>query len=221
MSYVFMKVLESAPERYEQGMRLLTLGRLEQVWREIASWIEADARVLDVGCGTGALAARLAAKGAYVTGIDIAPQMLSQAAARIDAGDLGDKVQLMELGAVDLDTEFANDSFDAVVSTLVFSELSDDEVAYVLDECWRVLRPGGQLLVADEILPESALGRLATWLLRLPCAVVAYVLTQNTTHRIGHLGERVEGTGFRMVETQSYLAGTLKLFVAEKAVEHA
>jgi len=221
MSYVFMKVLESAPERYEQGMRLLTLGRLEQVWQEIASWIEADARVLDAGCGTGALAARLAAKGAYVTGIDIAPQMLTQAAARIDAGDLGDKVQFLELGAVDLDTEFANDSFDAVVSTLVFSELSDDEVAYVLDECWRVLRPGGHLLVADEILPESALGRLATWLLRLPCSVVAYVLTQNTTHRVGHLEERVEGAGFRIVETQSYLAGTLKLFVAEKAVEHA
>jgi len=29
MSYVYMKVLESAPQRYERGMRLLTLGRLE------------------------------------------------------------------------------------------------------------------------------------------------------------------------------------------------
>jgi demethylmenaquinone methyltransferase/2-methoxy-6-polyprenyl-1,4-benzoquinol methylase len=215
-----MKALESAPERYERGMRLLTLGRLERVWQEIADWIDAGARVLDVGCGTGALAAQLAEKGACVTGIDIAPQMLSQAATRIDARDLAGKVQLLELGAVDLDSEFGDESFDAVVSTLVFSELSDDEITYVLDQCWRLLRPGGRMLIADEILPESAPGRIGTYLLRLPCVLVAYVLTQNTTHRVGHLEERIEGAGFQLVKTQSYLAGTLKLFVAEKADEH-
>jgi ubiquinone/menaquinone biosynthesis C-methylase UbiE len=56
MSYVFMKVLESAPERYDRGMRLLTLGRLERVHRDIAAWVSAGDRVLDLGCGTGALA---------------------------------------------------------------------------------------------------------------------------------------------------------------------
>ena len=216
MSYVFMKVLESAPERYDRGMRLLMLGRLERVQRDIAARLELGDRVLEVGCGTGALAALLARKGVHVTGIDISPPMLHIAAQRIQEEGLEGKVRLRELGAVDLDTAFPDGSLDAVVSTLVFSELSDDEIEYTLAECWRTLQPGGQLLIADEVLPDSLLGRVATFLFRMPFAVLAFVLTQNTTRRVAGLGERIERVGFRIVEIRYYLAGTLVLFVAEK-----
>jgi demethylmenaquinone methyltransferase/2-methoxy-6-polyprenyl-1,4-benzoquinol methylase len=211
-----MKVLESSPERYDRGMELLTLGRLERVHRDIAARLEPGERVLDVGCGTGALAMLLARKGCQVTGIDIAPKMLSQAAQRMREEGLGDRVALRELGAVDVDTAFAGASFDAVVSTLVFSELSSDEIDYALDACHRLLRPPGRLLVADEVLPASAIGRLATFLFRLPFALLAFVLTQNTTHRVAGLGERIERAGFRILDIRRYLAGTLQLFIAQE-----
>lgn len=216
MSYVYMKVLESAPERYDRGMRLLTLGRLERVHRDIAARVEAGDRVLDLGCGTGALAVLLARKGAEVSGIDISPPMLSQAARRVREEGLEDRVALRELGAVDLDTAFPDASFDVVTSTLVFSELSADEIDYTLAECQRILRSGGQLLIADEVLPDSWWGRVATLVLRLPFALLATLLTQNTTHRVAGLGERIEGAGFEILEIGQYLAGTLQLFVAEK-----
>lgn len=212
-----MKVLESAPERYERGMRLLTLGRLERVRGDIAERLRPGDRVLDLGCGTGALAVQLARRGCQVTGVDISPLMLTQAIRRVRQAGLGEQVLLRELGAVDLDTAFEDCSFDAVVSTLVFSELSDDEIAYTLAECRRILQPDGQLLIADEVLPDSTLGRIGTILLRLPFAVAAFLLTQNTTHRVAGLGERIEGAGFRMVDIGHYLARTLQLFVAEKA----
>jgi len=221
MSYVYMKVLESAPERYDQGMRLLTLGRLEQVRQDIAGKINPGDRVLDVGCGTGALAAMLVRKGAHVTGIDISPPMLAQAGQRVRDEGLQDQVMLRELGAVDLDTAFEDVSFDAVVSTLVFSELSDDEIAYTLAECHRILKPGGQLLIADEVLPDSVLGWIGTFLLRLPFVLVAFVLTQNTTHRVAGLGDRIGEAGFQIMDTRGYLAGTLQLFVAKKVGAHA
>lgn len=217
MSYVYMKVLESAPERYDRGMRLLTAGRLERVYEDIAAWLMSGERVLDVGCGTGALAVRLARQGCYITGIDISPRMLARAAERLRAEDMENQVVLQELGAVDLDTAFPDASFDAVVSTLVFSELSEDEIEYTLEEIGRILRPRGKLIVADEVMPDSTLGRVGTFLFRLPFAALAYLLTQNTTHRVAGLGERIERAGYRIMDIGDYLAGTLKLFVAEKA----
>lgn len=216
MSYVYMKALESAPERYERGMRLLTLGRLERVRNKIAARLSPGERVLDLGCGTGALAVQLAQQGCQITGVDISPPMLSQAARRVRQASLGEQVRLLELGAVELDTAFEDGTFDAVVSTLVFSELSRDEIAYTVAECWRILRPGGQLLVADEVLPESTLGRIGAFLLRLPFAVLAYILTQNTTHQVAGLRAQIEQAGFRIVDEEDYLAGTLRLFAAKK-----
>jgi len=218
MSYVYMKVLETAPERYDRGMELLTLGRWRRVHQDMADRLEPGQEALELGCGTGALAVALARKGIRVTGVDIAPLMLSQAGQRLrDEGpDVQRQVTLRELGAVDLDTAFGAEVFDAIVSSLMFSELSDDEIGYVLAECWRILRPGGRLLVADEVLPDSTLGKIGTFLLRLPFALLAFVLTQNTTHRIAGLRPKIEEAGFLMLEEHRYLAGTLRLFVAEK-----
>jgi demethylmenaquinone methyltransferase/2-methoxy-6-polyprenyl-1,4-benzoquinol methylase len=211
-----MKVLESAPERYDRGMRLLTFGRLEQLHRDIARELDAGDRALDVGCGTGALAALLARKGLAVTGIDVSPAMLEQAAQRLQAGGLMDRVTLRELGAVDLDTAFDDASFDAIISTLVYSELSADEIAYTLAECRRILRPGGCLMIGDEVLPESAWGQAVTWVFRLPFAVMALLLTQTTTHRIAGLEKRIEESGLLIRDVKRYLAGTLELVIAER-----
>ena len=158
MSYVYMKALKSAPERYERGMRILTLGRLERVRNDVAARLKPGDRVLDLGCGTGALAVRLARRGCQVTGVDISPAMLDQAAQRLREEGLAEQVTLRELGRRELDTAFPDAAFDAVVSTLLFSELSADEIDYALAECRRILRPGGQLLIADEVLPDSVLG---------------------------------------------------------------
>ncbi len=158
MSYVYMKVLESAPVRYDQGMRLLTLGRLGGVHRDIAARLEPADRVLDLGCGTGALAVELARKGVGVVAVDISPPDAGPGSPARTGTEYGGPSHATQLGAVDLDTTFEDDTFDAVVSTLVFSELSSDEIEYTLTECRRILRPGGRLSIADEVLPDSVLG---------------------------------------------------------------
>ncbi|MBN1657342.1 MAG: class I SAM-dependent methyltransferase [Anaerolineae bacterium] len=213
MSYVYMKVLESSPGRYERGMGVLTLGRWEQVQRETAGRVGTGERVLDVGCGTGALASKMARRGAKVTAIDVSSAMLAQAAERLAQEGLAEGVALREMGVAELDV-LPDSAFDVVTSVLVLSELSNEEMAYALAEFRRLLRPGGRLLIADEVLPGSVVGRVATWLVRLPFAIAAFLLTQTMTHRVSGLRERMAAAGFDVVEEKGYLAGTLRLFVA-------
>jgi demethylmenaquinone methyltransferase/2-methoxy-6-polyprenyl-1,4-benzoquinol methylase len=214
MTYVYMKVLESSPKRYDRGMAILTLGRLAKAHCDIANRIEPEWRVLDIGCGTGSLAALIARRGAQVVGIDISSPMLVLARQKLRQAGGENLVTLREMGVAELDTVFGDAAFDAVVSSLTFSELSDDEVAYTLHHCRRILSPGGLLMVADEILPHSVGGRALTWLFRLPFAVLTFVLTQNTTQPVAALESRIAEAGFRVIEVDRYLLGTLRTVVA-------
>ena len=104
------------------------------------------ARVLDVGCGTGASALPAAAgavgpKG-QVLGIDLAEKMLQRAQEKAKWQGLGNAVfQIGDMTRI----EQPDDSFDAVIS--VFSVFFVPEVERQMTVLWRLVRPGGQLAV--------------------------------------------------------------------------
>ncbi len=217
-AYVLMKILESAPSRYDRGIRLLTLGRLDAAYERLVSHIQAGQAVLDIGCGTGALTLKAALRGAQVTGIDVNAQMLAIAQQRVDANDLAQRVQLREMGVAELGAEAAS-SWDAVTSGLCFSELTEDELRHTLREVRRILKPGGLLLVADEVRPDTFAKRLLQALVRVPLALVAYALTQTTTHAVAGLPQRVEDAGLRIEEKRLSWAEDFMELVARKPKE--
>jgi ubiquinone/menaquinone biosynthesis C-methylase UbiE len=214
-TYVLMRILESAPRRYELGIRLLTLGRLGKAYDRLASHIEPGQHVLDLGCGTGALTLRGATRGAKVKGIDINAQMLEIAGQRVHEAGLTEAVDLVEMGMAELDREEAQ-RYDAVMSGLCFSELSEDEVTYTLKEVARILRPGGLLLIADEIKPQGLVKRVIHSLIRVPLAALTYVITQQTTHPTSNLSERLTDGGLLIVSTHLSPLGSFGEFVARK-----
>jgi hypothetical protein len=73
-------------------------------------------------------------------------------------------------------------------------------------------------MIADEVMPGSTLGKIGTFLFRLPFVIVAFLLTQNTTRRVAELETRIPGAGFRIVDKVSYLLGTMELVVAQKVL---
>ena len=95
-TYVLMRILESAPHRYDLGIRLLTLGSVDRAYDRLVRPVEAGHRVLDVGCGTGALALRAARRGARVRGIDVSPEMLEIAAERARRAGVAERIELVE-----------------------------------------------------------------------------------------------------------------------------
>lgn len=216
-SFVFMKILESTPTRYDWGINFFSMGRADAIKRRIVDeYIQIGDTVLDIGCGTGTLAAMMAQKGARVRGIDMSRPMLSVARARMDATGLGERVELMESSIVGLARHFQDESVDKIVSTLVFSELSGDERRYALEESRRILKKDGLLIIADEVRPESVPERLLYFMVRWPVALVTFAVVQKTFHSVRGLKEEITGAGFRIVSSRRQFLGAFETIVARR-----
>jgi ubiquinone/menaquinone biosynthesis C-methylase UbiE len=195
MSIVLMRVLESAPSRYDWGIQLLTLGQQTRTYNRLAAWIKPGWQVLDLGTGTGALALRAAAGGADVTAIDVNPAMLAVARHKAEAANLANRITWREMGVAELDT-LPSGAFDAICSGMCLSELTPEERHYALLQARRLLRPGGLLLLADEVRPPGLLQRVVHATLRAPLAILSWILTQTITHAVPNLPQLVEAAGF-------------------------
>jgi trans-aconitate methyltransferase len=119
-----------SPESYDRNARFVP-----ELGVVIVDWLDPrpDERILDLGCGDGALTARLAAAGAKVTGVDASPELLAVAAGR------GLDVRLMDGDKLGFDGEF-----DAVFSNAALHWMRDAPA--VLRGIARALVPGGRFV---------------------------------------------------------------------------
>ena len=114
-SYIFMKILESRPHRYDWGIDFITKGQAGTIKEQIVTnFVRSDMAILDVGCGTGDLAVRAARAGAFVTGVDISEGMLAVAQERVKKNGLEKKVVLHHSGVVEMDSLFDEKSFELI-----------------------------------------------------------------------------------------------------------
>lgn len=110
-----------------------------------------DDRILDVATGTGFTAFAFASRVREVVGLDISSGMLEQARARAAAQQITN-VSFQQGAAESL--PFPDGDFDIVTSRVAphhFLLLNK-----FIQECWRVLKPGGRLLITDTSVPDGA-----------------------------------------------------------------
>jgi SAM-dependent methyltransferase len=110
-----------------------------------------DEAALDVACGTGAVAERIARRAARVTGIDFAPTLVATARRRADAAGLDIRYDVGDAEAL----PYEDASFDVVVSAFGHMFAPDHRAAAA--ELARVCRPGGRLGLACWT-PEGGIG---------------------------------------------------------------
>jgi ubiquinone/menaquinone biosynthesis C-methylase UbiE len=215
-SLALMRWLEGTPARYDAGMRLVTLGRVTPLHEAVAAAAVSapGARVLEIGCGTGAVTARLAARGARVLALDQNAAMLERARQRLAGRD--GEVEWREGAAAEIDG-LPEGAFDAVVLSLALSEMSSSERVFVLRAAAARLRPGGVLVAADEVRPRGPLAGTLVGVLRLPQAAAAWFLAGSLSHPLADLAGELAAAGLRVRSERRWLLGSLAILVAERA----
>jgi ubiquinone/menaquinone biosynthesis C-methylase UbiE len=195
------RVWDGYAPRYDRGMRFFERFQFGGGREWVCS--RADGAVLEVAIGTG-LNLPLYPRHVRLTGVDLSPEMLALARSRASVLDL--QVDLREADAEAL--PFPEATFDTVVCTLSLCAVPDDQAA--IDEMWRVLKPGGRLLLLDHIG--------SSW---KPIWLCQRLLERFTIRSAGEHQTRrplpiVEAKGFEVVESERLKAGSVERVNAVK-----
>jgi 27-O-demethylrifamycin SV methyltransferase len=193
-------------ERPDEELASAT-SRLTELMLEAAR-IEPDDEVLDVGCGTGAPACRIATEtGARVTGITTSEEGVAAARARVAADGLSDRTAFELRDG--MDNGFPDASFNRVWA-LESSHLMRDRDRMV-SECARVLRPGGRFALCD-IIRRRELDLMEVKRLREPLRLLREVFGDARMEPLDEYARLARESGLEVEEPRDITAETRPTF---------
>ena len=197
---------------YDLAIRATTRERLFKAALLEQAGVQPGHRVLDLACGTGTLAIRLKQRcpKAEVTALDGDPDVLAIASRKAAAAGADVRFHL----GLSFGLPYADGTFDRVLSSLFFHHLSWNDKVRTAREAHRVLRPGGELHVADWGSAKGRASRAAFLLVQLLDGF------ENTRDNVeGRLPEVFERAGFvRVAQSRAFATplGTMALYRSAK-----
>ncbi|MBY8991870.1 MAG: methyltransferase domain-containing protein [Candidatus Lokiarchaeota archaeon] len=207
-----MRKLEQEPDTYDEKFTALTKGVNIEVKDWILERIGTSQSILEVGCGTGDLASKIALKGNNVLAIDKNFQMINNAMKNYPTDQ--DVKLIYQIGTIkELPVE--ENSMDLIVSTFMLSELGPFEQQIFLRNSWRMLKPGGKILIGAEFVPSGfwkIIFKIKRWWfkkklrrLRIP-----------TTSLVKWFFDYMEPIGFKINIEKKWRHGSIKALELEK-----
>lgn len=208
------RTLDHAAAVYDLIEPLLLIGRQTEYNQEIVDRLDLKKtdRVLDLGCGTGVLTRLIADRldgsaGGISIGIDAAGKMIQVARKKRESATCRFETAAAEA------LPFADESFDAVVSSLFFHHVPLDLKAAALSEAFRVLRTGGTLVIADMHIPTTWMGALVSHVSRW-----FFLQPQIGENIRGVLPGLINGAGFGPITYGRQFFGYVATFISHKPV---
>ena len=143
--------------KYDKFNDIMSWG-MARIWRKkslLALKKYDPKKILDIAAGTADMCIKSYQylKPDHVTGVDISERMLEMGRIKISNAHLSDKIELQVQDCSDL--SFANDRFDA--ATIAFGIRNFEKLNESLSQIYRVLQPGGHLLILEMNEPQKGL----------------------------------------------------------------
>jgi demethylmenaquinone methyltransferase/2-methoxy-6-polyprenyl-1,4-benzoquinol methylase len=219
-------MFDDVAKHYDRTNTVLSAGNAV-LWR--AAMVRAVApvageRILDIAAGTGTSSAALQRSGARVVAVDFSPGMVEEGRRKHK------KIEFIQADAEKL--PFGDNEFDAVSISFGLRNISDPKVA--LDEMYRVLKPGGRVVVCEFSKPPIAIFRAGYWAyLRYVMPVIVDRTSSNPAAYTylfesirewpdqGQLSQWIRGAGFIRVAYRNLTGGIVALHRGRKPVDEA
>lgn len=165
--------------------------------------IQPEDRILDLCCGSGQSTQFLVRRSRQVIGLDASPLSLGRARTNVPEADY------VEGWAEDL--PFPDGQFDLVHTSVAMHEMAPDQLQKILQEVYRVLKPGGYLTLIDLHSPHN-------WLLWPGLAIFLWLFETETAWCLirTDLPELLSAIGFQSIRSQFHGGGSLQVVQAQR-----
>lgn len=169
-------------------------------------------RILDVACGTGRTLRQIRGMlpEASLHGVDLSPAYLRKANQLLSQLP-GELPQLIQANAEEL--PYLDNYFHAVVSVFLFHELPPEVRQTVIEQCFRVLQPGGVFIICDSVQMDDS-PEFAPAMRNFATMFHEPYYRHYTTD---DLGKRLEKAGFLAVQSETHFMS--KYWIARKAAQ--
>jgi len=170
--------------------------------------LRSDAKVLEIGCGTGSLALALSGFAGHIHALDFSSEMVRIASQKQQAQGVSNVT--FQQGTLDGAAPFASSTFDCALAFSILHLVANRQ--HVLRNVWELLKPGGSLIssnvcLSDSWIPYRPLIRVAHWLGQAP---VVHSYDRETIMR------ELREAGFTQVQEHDVGAEKIVAFIVAK-----
>jgi ubiquinone/menaquinone biosynthesis C-methylase UbiE len=168
----------------------------------LLNFVEKQKSVLDIGCGNGDFAIACGKKASKVIGLDVSKNMIKNAKKNAAKNNLKN----VKFSNHDFFSFESDEQFDFVSLVYFLNVFPDEEsVELVLNKAKLHLKPGGYILIADELEPINAILHHLVRSLRIPIFLFFYLTTGLKYHKIHDLKKILERLNINIIEEKRFL----------------